>query len=59
MLPAQNPAQALAMFEQVPEALQILSFALKRIDARLPGQIFVRPMINQNPKTGKIPERMS
>lgn len=59
MLPTQNPAQALTLFEQVPEARHLLDFALKRIDARLSGQIFVRPMINQNPITGKIPERMS
>jgi len=59
MLPAQKPAQTLAFFEQDPEAISMLDFALKRIDARLPGQIFVRPMINQNPKTGKAPEQMS
>ncbi len=43
MLPAHNPAVVLDVFEHNAKVASLLSLPLRRIDARLPGQIFVRP----------------
>lgn len=59
MLPAHNPALALTVFENNDRAFGLLNLALKRIDARLPGQIFVRPDVSKVPIPNLRPERLS
>ncbi len=59
MLPAGNFAQALASFEHDPKALRLLEMPLARIDARMPGQIFVRPNVPTTLAKSEAKERVS
>lgn len=59
MLPAQNPAQVMEIFEHNAKAAKLLSLPLKRIDARLPGQIYVRPGVLPPPASEHEAERLS
>jgi cell division protein FtsQ len=59
MLPARSPGQVLGFFEHDPRASQLLAMRLKRIDARLPGQIYVRPSPVTLPKETTASEPLS
>jgi len=59
MLPAKNPEMVLDVFAHNAKIATLLSMPLKRIDARLPGQIFVRPGELTSPVSAHKAERLS
>ncbi len=58
MLPAYGPAMALALIENNPQLIALLKLPLRRIDARIAGQILVRkktePLIVDDKVSGNL-----